>query len=619
MNPPMVRPGCGCHYRSERRTARSLRQSLVALVGAVLTLTCVAVTVTAAVGGNHPAGALSLGGMSIEAPSAPAFGQDAPDPDVVLSGSTYYAFTTGTVLGNHLQALVDTSGSPFSGWGSYTGHSYGSSALPVVPAWEQMDTQTSPGVFHWGGQWLMYYDASQAGHAAGTGWNCLSVATASTLSPTDPVFTDHSTTPLLCQSGLGGSIDPSPFVDPVTGLAYLTWKSNDGGSLEPASLWSQQLSPDGLSLVGSPHQLLGQDSVDFPFEATIENPDMVYSGGTYFLMFSAGIWDSTSYSETYATCDGPTGPCVQYQPAPILSSDSAASGPGGGSLFTDASGNWMIDYAAWQPGCTSYSCGGARRLFVAPAALDPPSLAAPVTGMASTPNAEGYWLVDALGAVSSHGAAVGYGSMSGQHLNAPVNHIVATPDGKGYWLVAADGGIFSFGDAGFYGSMGGQHLNAPVVDIAPTADGHGYWLVASDGGVFAFGDAAFYGSMGGRHLNQPVVGISPDYATGGYWEVASDGGIFAFGAPFFGSTGGRVLNRPVNGMTAAPDGGGYWFVASDGGVFAFGDAAFRGSAGATPLNAPVVGMATDPMSGGYWLVAADGGVFSYGAPFEGAD
>ena len=586
---------------------------------AILVAVVSSAVVLGAVASDHRASALSLGGLSIQPTAAPAFGLDAPDPDVVLSGSTYYAFTTGTALGNHLQVLVDTSGSPQSGWRSFTGHDYGSSALPVLPAWEQPNTQTSPGVISWGGKWLLYYDAAQAGHAADTGWNCISVATAATLSPGSPVFTDHSTQPLSCQSSLGGSIDPSPFVDPVTGHAYLVWKSNDGGSSQPAYLWSQQLSSDGLSLVGSPQQLLAQDMTDFPFETTIENPDMVYADGTYFLMFSTGIWNSTSYSETYATCAGPAGPCAQFQPTPVLSSYGPAAGPGGGSLFQDASGAWMIAYSAWQPGCTDYSCGGARRLFVAPATLLPPGLASPVTGMAAAPDGNGYWLVDAAGGASSHGSAVGYGSMAGQHLNAPINHIVATPDGKGYWLVASDGGIFSFGDGAFYGSMGGQHLNAPVVDIAPTHDGGGYWLVAADGGIFSFGDAPFHGSMGGQHLNRPVVVISPDDATGGYWEVATDGGIFAFDAPFFGSTGNLVLNRPVNGMAASPDGGGYRFVASDGGIFAFGDAPFEGSMGASPLNAPVVGMATDPVGGGYWLVAADGGIFSFGAPFEGAD
>jgi hypothetical protein len=247
-----------------------------------------------------------------------------------------------------------------------------------------------------------------------------------------------------------------------------------------------------------------------------------------------------------------------------------------------------------------------------------PTFPTPVTGMASTPDGGGYWIVDAEGDVTARGDAVNYGSLEGTKLAAPVSHIVSTPDGHGYWLVAADGGTFTFGDAHFYGSMGGKHLDAPVVDIAPTSDGLGYWLVASDGGIFSFGDAKFQGSMGGKPLNKPVVGISPDYATGGYWEVATDGGIFSFGAPFFGSTGAIHLVKPVNGMTSTPNGQSYRFVASDGGIFDYGTAPFYGSMGGKHLDAPVVGMATDNATGGYWLVASDGGIFSFGAPFYGA-
>jgi hypothetical protein len=265
------------------------------------------------------------------------------------------------------------------------------------------------------------------------------------------------------------------------------------------------------------------------------------------------------------------------------------------------------------------SYDGAIRYWKASAPLTPGGLAAPVVGMAATPDGNGYWLANTAGAVSAHGSAVNYGSMAGQALQAPITHIVSTPDGKGYWLVAADGGIFTFGDAAFYGSMGGKRLNAPVVDMAPTSDGKGYWLVASDGGVFTFGDAAFQGSMGGQHLNKPVVGIAADYQTGGYWEVATDGGIFSFNAPFFGSTGNIVLNKPVNKMTPTSDDKGYLFVASDGGVFAYGDATFQGSEGQTALNAPIVGMAADDATGGYWLVGEDGGIFTFNAPFDGAD
>jgi hypothetical protein len=585
---------------------------------AAMVMAAAGVVAGAATGGGS-AGAQASGGITIEQSANPAFNGDAPDPDVVRDGSDYYSFTTGTVLGNHLQVLIDTSGSPESGWRSYTGTWYGSTALPVVPDWEQVNTQTSPGVLYWDGTWIMYYDAAQYGHAGDTGHNCLAVATDPTLTLHYPVFTDHSPIPLLCQPGLGGAIDPSPFVDPVTGHAYLDWKSNDGGSTQGAKLWSQRLSANGMSLVGTPHVLLTQDTVEFPWETTIENPDMVDVGGTYLLLVSTGTYNSSSYSQTYATCAGPTGPCTQSRNTPLLSNYGSAAGPGGGSLFQDGSGNWFLGYAAWRPNCTSYACGGARRLFVAPAVITPALLPTPVTGIASTPSGDGYWLVNSHGGVTGHGNAQSYGSMAGHTLNAPVEHIVATPDGKGYWLVAADGGTFAFGDAGFYGSMGGRHLNAPVVDIAPTRDGKGYWLVASDGGIFAFGDAAFHGSMGSQHLNRPVVGISSDYATGGYWEVATDGGIFAFDAPFYGSTGNITLNRPVNGMSVTADGGGYWFVASDGGIFAFGNAAFRGSMGHASLNAPVVGMASDATSGGYWLVGSDGGIFSFGAPFDGAD
>ena len=249
----------------------------------------------------------------------------------------------------------------------------------------------------------------------------------------------------------------------------------------------------------------------------------------------------------------------------------------------------------------------------------PPPAPHPVVGIAASSGDRGYWVAEADGTVSSHGAASSYGSMAGRSLTSPITHIVRTPSGGGFWLVAADGGIFSFGDAGFYGSMGGLPLNAPVVDMTPTSDGRGYWLVASDGGIFAFGDAAFHGSMGGLPLNAPVVGLAGDASGDGYWLVGSDGGIFAFGgAAFHGSTGGTSINAPVVGMAGDSSGDGYWLVGSDGGIFAFGGAPFRGSAGSLPLQAPVVGMAVDGTTDGYWLVASDGGVFAFNAPFVGA-
>jgi hypothetical protein len=521
--------------------------------------------------------------ITVSLATTPAFAGDAGDPDVVYSSGTYFAFTTGTPLGNHIQALVSTS--PNSGYHSYTGHSYGSTALATTPGWETTNTQTSPGVFDWDGRWLMYYDAAQSPHPSDSGHDCISVAVGgSTLSASDPEFTDNSSGGLICQPT--GSIDPSPFVDPASGKAYLIWKQNDGGSAAQATIWSQQLSADGLSLVGSASELMFNNTVAYPWESTVEDPSMVDAGGTYTLLFSAGVYTTTGYSEGITTCSGPLGPCGSD--TRILTTYGSVLGPGGGSLFAGANGGFWLDYAAWQGGsggCTNYSCGATRDLFVTPIGL---SLQVPCNPPASK---DGYRFVASDGGIFDYGTMPFCGSMGGQPLVRPVVGIASTPDGGGYWEVASDGGIFAFGDAAFHGSMGGIPLVKPVVGIATTPNGGGYWEVASDGGIFAFGDASFYGSMGGHPLAKPIVGIATTPGGGGYWEVASDGGIFAFGdAVFHGSMGGIPLTKPVVGIAATPDGGGYWEVASDGGVFSFGDAVFHGSTGGTPLVKPVVGM-----------------------------
>jgi hypothetical protein len=555
------------------RAAR-IRGTVAVLAAAAVTAMTVGVVLASTVtqAGAAPVGALAL---TSAAPATPAYGGDAGDPDVIESAGTYYAFSTGTALGNHLQALVDTSGNPQTGWRSYTGTTFGSTALPNVPAWEAVDTQTSPGVFFYAGHWVMFYDAAQAGHATGTGFDCLSVATAASISPTGAAFTDSSSGPLLCQSSLGGAIDPSPFIDPANGSAWLVWKSNDGGSSQPARIWTEELDSSGTGfLAGSaPTQIFFNNTTAYPWENTVEDPSMVAFGGEFYLLFSGGIYTSSGYGEGFAVCATPTSACVQSDPNPILASYGSVAGPGGGSLFQDAAGNYWLDYGAWTAGCTNYSCGGARRLFVTPIAMTKPS--------------------------------------SG--LNKPAVDVTNTPSGRGYWLSASDGGIFSFGDAGFFGSTGALRLNAPIKGMAPTPDGNGYWLVASDGGIFTFGDAGFFGSTGALHLNAPIVGMAPTPDGNGYWLVASDGGIFSFGdAGFMGSTGAMHLNAPIVGMASTPDGHGYWLVASDGGIFTFGDAGFFGSTGALRLNAPVVGMASSHDGRGYTLVASDGGIFNFG-------
>jgi hypothetical protein len=447
-------PHPGRHRRLGTRLARALPIAIVSgAAGATLG--------TALAGATAGTATLAGATATVVSPAgSPAFAGDAGAPDVVYSVGTYFAFSTGTPLGNHIQALE--SQSPSSGYHGYTGQSYGSTALASPPGWETVNTQTSPGVFFWGGRWLMYYDAAQSPYASDSGHDCISVAVGGVaLDPAAPVFTDTSAGGLVCQPT--GSIDPSPFVDPATGNAYLVWKQNDGGSASQATIWAQQLSADGTSLVGQPSELLYNDTVAHPWESTVEDPDLVDVGGTYYLLFSAGVYTTSGYSEAIATCSGPLGPCGGD--TQILTSYGSALGPGGGSLFADAGGNWWLDYAAWQggsAGCTDYGCGATRQLFVAPVRF--------VGGSVEVPCARP--------------AAV-----------------------DGYRFVAADGGVFSYGGLPFCGSMGGRALDAPIVGMAATPDGGGYWEVAADGGIFAFGDATFAGSMGGRALDAPIVGV----------------------------------------------------------------------------------------------------------------
>ena len=449
---------------------------------------------------------------------------DAADPQVVYSNGTYYAFSTGNALGNHIAAFV--SNSPNSGYRSYTGTCDGSTALPNPSPWEQANTQTSPGVFQYAGHWVMFYDAAQAGHGSDSGYDCLSVATADSISPGNVQFADVADGPLECQPT--GSIDPEPFVDPSSGQAYLVWKQNDGGSSAPAYIWSQELNSAGTGFApgSSPSLLLTNDTVAYPWEATVEDPSMKAAGGGFYLAFAAGIYTSTSYSEGITICSGPLGPCgAQSQ---LLTSYGSVLGPGGGSLFSDADGNVWLAYAAWQggsTGCTSYTCGGSpaavRRARQSSQRQRGGGLQR--SGVSVRPR---HGRVPTVG-LFAFGNLPFCGSEGGRPLNRPVVGMTATHDSGGYWLVASDGGIFSYGDAGFYGSTGGMRLNRPIVAMAATPDGRGYWLVASDGGIFNYGDAGFFGSTGSLRLKAPIVGMARTADGNGYWLVASDGGSSA--------------------------------------------------------------------------------------------
>ncbi len=258
---------------------------------------------------------------------------DFPDPSVILVGQTYFAYATNSVAGN-IQIIDSNDLVHWSAVGN---------ALPSLPAWATTNYTWAPAVAMIGGTFVLYY----AVNVAGTADECISVATAT--QPEGP-FQDKSTAPLECQKSLGGSIDPASFID-ADGTPYLVWKSGGPGS---SKIWSQQLVPSGTSFVpgGNPTSLLVPDQ---PWEAgTVEAPNLITTGGHYYLFYSGNDWNSSNYAVGVATCTGPLGPCSDASPHPILSSGPGIAGPGGESVFADTAGNFWIAFHAWVPSAVGF-------------------------------------------------------------------------------------------------------------------------------------------------------------------------------------------------------------------------------------------------------------------------
>ena len=295
-------------------------------------------------------------GVSVAPTPSPAYDDEGPDPDLVRFGNTWYGYTTGTTWGNRIGVLVTSD--PNAGWHTASGRAFGSTALPSAPAWQVANTQWAPGVFYYGGHFVLFY----AAQVRANGKRCLSVASGD--SPTGP-FVDRTSGPIICQTDIGGSIDPQPFID-ADGSAWLYWKNNDGSSPAVSKVWASPLGTDGMTPIAAAREVMAKNRERYPWQTTVDNPQMVLANGVYYLFHTGGDFEGNgSYTTGYAVCAGPLGPCTTAKD-PILGSYGNVAGPGGGTVAGDGAGHWWISYHAWSSACTSYSCGGKRRFYVAP-------------------------------------------------------------------------------------------------------------------------------------------------------------------------------------------------------------------------------------------------------------
>jgi beta-xylosidase len=306
-------------------------------------------------------------------------GHGVPDPFVFEVAGVYFMFASQeNFFGANLPVMVSTS---LTSWAPSD-----IDALPTLPSWAGRGFTWSPDVREIDGHYVMWFSAALAS-APFDGIKCIGVATAtSVIGP----YVSTAPSPLVCQLAHLGSIDPRTFLDPQ-GHLWLVWKSDDNADTTGTThttIFSQQLAPNGLSLIGHPIALM---TANLPWEGRIvESPDMVFAGGRYWLFYSGNWFNQPTYAIGVAQCAGPAGPCEPSTLGPWFGSNAEGSGPGEESLFFDGSRWWMFyaPFAVNHEQSTPRPAAMARLTFgpdgptvVAPdtaawaAAPDPPSTA----------------------------------------------------------------------------------------------------------------------------------------------------------------------------------------------------------------------------------------------------
>jgi beta-xylosidase len=289
---------------------------------------------------------------------------DTPDPYVLDDAGqhrSYWAFTTGNLFPVlHSTDLVHwttqgTAMSTLPSWVVQSGdwHPWSPS---VIQAPEACPGTASSSCY------VMYYVGfSQKWHG-----NCVAVATST--QPGGP-YTDQGPLsdgtpdalgrPLGCGDNQGhGMIDPSPFVDPATGQAYLY--ASEDYACPPASsscTSSNSVLRPTISVVPLTSGLLSASGARVPLFSgdpgswesagvatpTVEGPTMAFHNGTYYLLYSGGNWRG-AYGMGYATAVSPTGPFTKAPQNPILTETVTVFSPGGGdtSVTGPHGGAWTV-------------------------------------------------------------------------------------------------------------------------------------------------------------------------------------------------------------------------------------------------------------------------------------
>lgn len=292
----------------------------------------------------------------------PVLKENFPDAFVLLDGARFVAYATNE--GRNVPVATSTDLVTWTFPRDAAGRPV--DAMPQLGAWAKEGFTWAPEVVRNGDRYLLYYTASDRKRAM----QCLGVAVAT--NPLGP-FVDSRLEPLICQTEIGGTIDGNVLAD-TDGRRFIYYK-NDGNRVGKSSaIWGQELSADGLSVIGQPVALIRDDKGWE--QKLVEAPTMVRAPTGYQLFYSGAYfgWNDdqriSPYGMGYANCAGPLGPCTKAADSPILHSykDRVAgclSGPGHQSIFRVGDKVFM-SFHAWAATSGCRKADDKRYLYIAP-------------------------------------------------------------------------------------------------------------------------------------------------------------------------------------------------------------------------------------------------------------
>ena len=275
------------------------------------------------------------------------------DPDAEVIDGQYWIFPTG----DRTDRFVAWSSPDLAKW-ERRGVLLKKSDIPWIDADRAPEHFLwAPDMVHTGDHWLLYYSVGPQRPQPSR----LGVAVCA--APQGPC-TDSGKPLLTGTNDVFEAIDPAVFLDAKSGVRYLYSGGSNGARLRVFVL-----KPDGL---GIDHEV----SVAQPSHFT-EGSFMHERGGVYYLSYSFGSWQASSYSVHYSTAPSPTGPWT-YRGA-ILTSAGRYKGPGHHSFIVDpATGQTLIVYHRWEGQAGDGPYTGQRRIAIAPVEYGPDGAILPV-------------------------------------------------------------------------------------------------------------------------------------------------------------------------------------------------------------------------------------------------